>query len=217
MLRTLVIATISCALMLAQAHAQVRRDNWPNWYIALSTQVSYVSDTELQGSGSGDLQFDFGHAFGGAIGYRPPLSNSLFDDMRFELETQYRDANFDVADTGAGAISLDGDLTGYSLMANAYYDVLTGGSVTPYFGGGVGITSWEFTSPQLNVNKNNVVLSYQAMTGLYYSPASIPQTDWGIGYRYFSTVSPEFENSTGQKLKHDYDSHNLELLARFRF
>lgn len=217
MLRSFALATTCCVFVASQAQAQIRRDNWPNWYIALSTQVSYVSESELSGATNTKLEFDVGHAFAGAIGYRPPMTNSVLDDMRFELETQYRHANFDTANTAAAAISLDGDLSGYSLMANAYYDVYTGGSITPYFGGGAGITSWEFESPQLNIDKTNVVLSYQAMTGIYYSPESIPQTDWGIGYRYFSTVSPEFENATGQKAEMDYDSHNLELQARFRF
>ena len=219
MLRSLCLTICVSILFIADSEANYRRDNWPNWYITLGGQVSFVSDADVSGgAANGEIEFDVGSAFSGAVGYRPYYSNSLLDNMRFELEAQYRQADFDTFDTGAGSSQLNTDLSGYSLMFNTYYDIYTGMPITPYFGGGLGVTWWDFDSQALVGGSDvNAVFAYQLMTGFYYSPRSMPNTDWGFGYRYYGTVDPEFENATGQTFEHDYNSHNLEFLARFRF
>lgn len=192
---------------------QFHHNNWPNWYVGLSGQVSYVGDASVKGSTTGKIDFDTGHAWTGSIGYRPAFTDSLLDSMRFELEGQYRSADFD----SINGVSLDRTLAGYGAFFNAYYDIITGTQLTPYVGAGVGMMWWDFDSPALATDDVTGVFAYQLMTGFYYSPQSIPNTDWGVGYRYLDTSDPEFTNNLGNQFEHDYDSHNVELLARFRF
>ena len=193
--------------------SQFHQDNWPNWYVGLSGQVSFVSDATVKGASTGKMSFDTGHAYTGAIGYRPYQTDSLLDSMRFELEGQYRSTDLD---SFAGT-PIDNDLTGYGIMFNAYYDIITGTQLTPYIGAGAGMMWWDLESPALATDDIDGVFAYQLMTGAYYSPESIPNTDWGIGYRYIGTGDPEFTNNLASTIEHDYDSHNVELLARFRF
>lgn len=192
---------------------QFHYNNWPNWYVGLSGQVSFVGDANVKGGNTGNMSFDTGHAWTGSIGYRPAYTNSFLDSMRFELEAQYRASDLDKYN----GTPIDRNLSGYGVFANAYYDIITGTQLTPYVGGGLGIMWWDLDSPALATDDVDGVFAYQLMTGVYYSPESIPNTDWGVGYRYLGTADPEFTNNLGTAYSHDYDSHNVELLARFRF
>lgn len=197
----------------ANYQSQFHQDNWPNWYIGLSGQVSFVGDATVKGASNGKLSFDTGHGYTAALGYRPYSTDTLLDNMRFEVEGEYLDANFDTF----GGVPIDNNLTGYGLMVNAFYDIVTGTQLTPYVGAGAGMMWWDFDSPALATDDVDGVYAYQLMTGVYYSPESIPNTDWGLGYRYLGTADPEFTSNLGTKIKHDYSSHNVELQARFRF
>ncbi len=207
----------------ATALANQYQDNWPNWYVGLHGQLAYIPDVDVEGDGLSGVEVGFkeGYGVGGSIGYRPYRSGSALDNARFELEYTYRSQDFDSLNGSVGgvpaSISLNGDLSGSSLMANAFYDFHNNSQLTPYVGAGLGATFWDFDSAAVGVDNDDTVFSYQGMLGLYYSPQSIPNTDWGIGYRYFATLDPEFDTQAGGSLEHDYDSHNLELNARFRF
>ncbi len=226
MLRSLSTVTLSSILVASAAsaaNAQMRGDNWPNWYIGLHGQVAFVPDVDVKGNGlSGvEVSFDEEYGVGAALGYRLPQSGSALDNMRFELEYIYRSQAFDSLSGNVGgtptSLRLNGDLTGNSVMGNVYYDFANDSGFTPYVGAGIGATFWDFDSSVVGVDDDDTVFSYQGMIGLYYSPQSIPNTDWGIGYRYFATLDPEFTTVIGGGLEHDYDAHNVELLARFRF
>lgn len=222
MVRTLAILGVTTTV-LAAASAHAAQDNWPHWYIGLHGQVAFVQDADVEAAGvtGGEMSFDGEFGLGAALGYRPYHTGSALDNMRFELEYVYRDQEFDDISGVIGGVPgtqpLNGDLIGHSIMANAFYDFKTGTGFTPYIGGGMGVTMWEFDSSTLAVDDDDSVFSYQGMAGVYYSPSTMPHTDWGIGYRYFGTLDPEFETALGTGVEHDYDSHNLELLARFRF
>jgi opacity protein-like surface antigen len=212
------------ALVLApvMAIAQQSHDNWPNWYLGLSGQMAFVPDADVDGGGvNGEVSFDEGYAVSGALGFRPYRSNSVFDNTRFELEYSYRGQDFDNFSGTVGGIptniQANGDLSGSSIMLNAFYDFRNDSGFTPYLGAGAGATFWNFDSSALGVDDQDTVFGYQGMAGIYYSPETLPNTDWGVGYRYFATLDPEFSNNLGGTIEHDYDSHNVELLARFRF
>lgn len=219
-LTALLFATLALGATTAQARMQ---DNWPNWYLGLHGQVAFVRDADVETPGvtGGEVSFDSEYALGAALGYRPYMSQSALDNMRFEMEYVYRSQEFDNFSGTVGGVpgttALNGELVGHSLMANAYYDIRNSSSFTPYLGGGMGVTFWDFDSSALGVDDSDSVFSYQAMAGIYYSPQALPHTDWGIGYRYFGTLDPEFRTATGADVEHDFDSHNVEMQARFRF
>ena len=189
-------------------------DNWPAWYVGLHGGVTLVheTDAEVAGASVGDVAFNAGHAAGASLGYQ------YSDYTRFELEYTHRSNGFDTLDNGAGSTDLQGDLKVDAVMANLLFDFPSQGSKwTPYFGGGLGIANVSFDSPTLNIDDSDNVFAYQVLLGTSYSPKTLPNTTWGIGYRFLGMASPEFVNSTNQNVEHDYYSHGLEANAKFRF
>lgn len=215
----LAIAALAGVVLFNVTDAEARQDNWPNWYVGVHGEMEFVSDadTSVNSAGVGDVEFDAGYGVGLTLGYRPYYSNSGWDNFRFEGEFFYRTNDFDSLNASTGNTPLNGDLEGTSLMFNTYYDVETGSSITPYIGAGLGMTQWDFSDDVIGVADSDTVFSYQAMAGLYFSPESMPRTDWGVGYRYFGTAEPEFTTNTGATLEHDYNSHNVEFFGRFHF
>lgn len=195
------------------------REAFPYWYIGLSGQLGFVSDADVDSGplGVNEVQFDPGYAVSGSIGYRPLAHRGAPGGPRIELEYAYRTTDFDSFDTAAGSQSMDGDLQSNSIMMNLFYDIHTGGAFTPYIGAGAGLAFLEFQSPRLNTDSSTEEFAYQGMLGVFYSPVSLPDTEWGIGYRYFATSDPEFTTTTGNDFDHSLDSHNVEFNARFRF
>lgn len=198
-------------------YQRTNRYNFPYWYIALHAGTTIVrdSDLELGGTGAGEIVFDGGWDFGGAIGYRSYESGpgSFWDLVRFELEYTRHQAGINRI---SGVSNSTGDITADALMLNAFYDLGRGGWV-PYVGVGVGAANLHMTSNTVVTDDTSMQTAYQFMLGATYSPASVPDTDWGIGYRYFGTTDPKFNSATGTPVKHEFDEHSIELLSRFHF
>lgn len=117
--------------MLASA-ANAASDNWPNWYIGLQGGIDF-HNSDISGSVNSDLDNGFNGTV--SLGYRPYVSNSFFDNTRFELALNYA-----AASTEIGGL----DVTALSTMVNVYYDFNRSGYFRPYIGGGIGGTSAEF-------------------------------------------------------------------------
>lgn len=193
--------------------------NFPHWYVGLHGQLAYVPDADVSTVGltNPEAEFNMGYAAGVAIGYRPYANQGILHNLRFEFEYSFREQDFNTLNTSGGSTSLDGDLQGNALMGNLYYDFHNNSQWTPYVGGGFGMMTWDFGSNTLGVEADDQTFAYQGMFGLYYEPELLPDTEWGFGYRYFATSDPDFRTNAGNSLSHDYDSHNIEFNARFRF
>ena len=135
---------------------------------------------------SGDLTWmgdsDTGGGANVDIGYR-------FNNVRVEGEVGYHDA------------SGGGDAAHYwSYMGNAYYDFSNSWSasswkISPYVGAGIGVA---------DINSDSE-FAYQGMAGLHFVSASMPNTTYRLGYRYFGASD------------NDPNASNLELGANFGF
>lgn len=213
------LAAIVLTVMACAAHANPRNGNWPNWYVGTNMQLSYVQDADLEfeGTNIGDIDFDTEVGLGIALGFRPYYSNSFLDNTRLELEYTYRDLPTNQLESAAVIQSLEGALTAQSVMVNAFYDFNTNAKLTPYVGAGIGLANIEMDIDSIQVADDDTVFAYQAMAGVSYAPSSIPRTEFGVGYRYFGTRNPEFQNSRAQSFEHPLDTHNLEFHGRFRF
>lgn len=101
----------------------------PGYYVSGEAGVSLLPDLHLSDMGATrETGFGTGVAAGGAVGY------DTGDGIRIELDSLYQHS--DVARlNGAPAL---GHLSSTSLMANATYDVIQLGPVTPYVGLGLG-------------------------------------------------------------------------------
>ena len=205
---------LASAAMLGATAAEAR-DNWPNWYVGLKGAVPFVTDQDVSRSGvsSGEVDFDDGAFYSGAIGYVPNGTG-----FRFELE--YFNAENDInGASGIAAGPVDGDVTVDALMFNAFYDFTNKTLVTPYVGVGLGGAQAELRSVALGLveGQDETQLAYQLMTGLSYEPKMLRNVAFSLGYRYFSTFDDLEFGSGASQTTIDYDTHNVELGARFRF
>ena len=156
-----------------------------------------------------DTEFDSGFAISGVVGY-------AFDNgLRSEVELTYTRSGVkthsglaaggavidgvDVAVLTRGAPSAanptvgqviadgQGDLTNMGVFANLFYDVPTGGPVSPYVGGGIGYVSTdvEYSPSGVGVaDDKDGGLAWQAMAGL--SVGLSESTDLFAQYTYRS-------------------------------
>lgn len=211
------LSAVSCVL--SSANAAQHQDNWPYWYVAVHTDLAYIPDADLTigGASAGKMALKNDATVGGAIGYRPHATHTFFDHTRYELEYTYHAYSFDTLKSGGASLDIDGSMHADSYMFNMYYDMPTGARISPYVGGGVGMAKWSMDSGTLSVDDTDLVFAYQFMVGLSYTPSTLRNVDWGIGYRYFTTVDPELSNAAGQKVDYSIDTHSLELLGRFHF
>lgn len=101
----------------------------PGYYISGVVGGSFLPDLRLSNiPGIHHDRFDDGFAAGGAIGYDTGTG------WRYSLESLYQHSNVKGIDGAPAA----GHLSSTSLMANATYDIIRGGEVTPYIGAGLG-------------------------------------------------------------------------------
>lgn len=202
------------AAMLSTTAANAQ-DNWPNWYVGLKGAVPFVPDQDVSRSGvsAGEIDFDDGTMYSAAIGYMPNGGN-----MRYELEY----FNSENSLSGAATLfpgQLSGDMTVDALMLNAFYDFTNETLITPYIGAGIGgaRTSLQSVDLALSGGETDTQMAYQLMTGLSYEPKILRNVAFSVGYRYFSIFdNAEFANGANQT-DIDFDSHNVEVGARFRF
>ncbi len=137
---------------------------------------------------------DSGQGFivGGAIGTE--LTNWV-KGLRIELEASYRrnDVSGDFFLTGDSGSStsgiLDGNVSTFAIMANAWYDIDVGSKIRPYVGGGVGwarsrleLAFIDNTSSATATAQENAGFTWQLGLGFNYEVA--PDVDVGLGYRY---------------------------------
>lgn len=198
--------------------AQAQSERWPRWYLGLAASLTYLNDSDISGATTGEMEFDTGAGFAASLGYMPPFEMAPFNNMRLEAELAYRRNDLDQRVTGGVASTARGAMRVWSYMANAYYDFRNQTRWTPYFGAGAGGAEVKLGSQSGlgNTDETDNVFAYQFMAGLTYSPQSMPQTDWGLGYRYFATGDVEYATAAS-RVELEYDSHNIELGARFRF
>ncbi len=191
-------------------------ERWPRWYLGLHGTLGFLDDSDIRGSSSGKLAYDStGAGVGGSIGYMPPAINGF----RMEGEVAYHYIGLNRYRIGATSADAHGRSAALSYMGNLFYDFNNASQWTPYVGAGAGGASVQLarSSGLGNTSESDRVFAYQFMGGLSFAPQSIPLTEWNLGYRYFATQDPEFQTSGGSVQLKDYNSHNVEIGAKFRF
>jgi opacity protein-like surface antigen len=190
-LMTLIVAAVFMATSAQAANGKL--------YFAGTAGLSIASDLEEQGV---EVSFDPGWNITGAVGYD-------FGRFRVEGEIGYRTFDIDeVSVPGFPPVSLDGDASALTFMANGYYDhELRNSPLTPYIGFGLGIADAEVevTIPGLGtLSTDDTEFAYQFMVGAGYEVA--PNVVLTGGYRFFGIAD------SGAP-----DSHEFNLGARFMF
>ena len=181
-----------------------------NVYVDFAGGANFLEDSDISGTGlNTSADFDPGFAVKAAIG------NALDTGFRFEAEFAYRENDAD----GVGGSSASGDVSAWSLMGNAIYDIKTGGRLTPYIGVGAGVAGidWNDITPVGGgtVDDNATVFAYQGIAGAAYRINDNLQLT--LDYRYFATEDHVLTTSTGTNFDADYQSHSIMVGLRWTF
>ena len=176
----------------------------------LDTEVTF--DPGFSVSGVGGYAFAGGLRVEGELGYRIFRQTALDLDAPGDalaeaatslpfLSPATQEAIANVAREG---LPLEGHNTGVSLMVNGWYDIDLGLTVTPYLGGGVGMTfiSVKESSPTTGldvIDDHDTVFAAQVGGGIAYD---VPILDGhrvtiSVDYRYFDPVDPRLDGTLG--------------------
>lgn len=163
-----------------------------------------------------DTDFETGWAIFGTLGY------AFSNNMRAELEVGYRNNDIETLRELApapGALSPEGDLSEFTVMANLLYDIPLGQRLTLSIGGGVGADQANFEVATLGLDDDEWVFAYQAIAGLSYRIGS--QTQLFVNYRYLRADAPEYTATVAANtVQHtafldDLPKHTATLGLRF--
>lgn len=175
-------------------------------YISGSVGAVILNDADIEDDyGKGEMTFDTGIGFVGAVGSRSTGGNN----NRIELEVGYRTNDFDKIKADGYSVSIDGDITTISLMGNIYLDIPTSGKFSPFIGGGVGYANIEGDLDSFGTEDDNV-FAYQLILG--GSIAASRKLYFDLQYRFFGTEDPDFDG-----LEAEYTTHNLMIGLRHNF
>jgi opacity protein-like surface antigen len=203
--KRILLASSAFAVLAAAQQAQAASD----MYVSVLGGANFVQDQSRSfnsGSSSFSIDPDTGFVIGGVIGTK--LTNWA-KGLRVEMEASYRRSDMGGAwTTSSGSTGgfLDGNLSTFSIMANAWYDIDIGHKIVPYIGGGFGWarshaevgrvqtfynstgTTYDFEG---SVDRQNTGFAWQLGLGFNYEVA--PDVQVGLGYRY--VVGPKFGDS----------------------
>lgn len=146
------------------AQAQDGLGTSPNGpYVQGNLGLSIVQDSEISGGGlTADVDFDNGFTFGGGVGYR-------FAPFRVQADLSYRESDVESVDFGAlGVLDGAGDVSVFTPMLNAFYDIDLGGRIVPFIGGGIGFAFVDVDSDNsatLVVNDSDNAFAWNAIGG----------------------------------------------------
>jgi opacity protein-like surface antigen len=212
------------------ASAAFAADARAQLYVAGNFGVEFLNESDFTSSGSGtngsgNLGYDQGFSFSGALGYS-------MGRFRVEGEAFYRWADLldlDVTTsgmqlgtttlTGSGVRSLTGDLKSYGALGSLYYDIYTGTGWVPYVGIGAGVANVALKIDAVGTtgtsfDENDWVLAYQAGFGVAYQINNSIAVS--VGYRYFATTEATFSVS-GTDNDLDLSAHVIQTGLRYRF
>jgi opacity protein-like surface antigen len=157
-----------------------------------------------------DIEYDPGIYVGGAVGGDMGI-------VRIEGEISYRQSQIDqITLEGASSSShVDGDVGVLAIMANVFFDIPTGGPVTPYIGGGIGFASIAIDDTRVDGyyysdSDDEGVFAYQLGAGVAIDLNRRLALD--IGYRFFGTSEADFAYTSME-----YQSHSVMLGLRYGF
>src|SRR6185437_13704297 len=89
----------------------------------------------------------------------------------------------------------------------------------PYIGGGAGMARATLDdanlSPTVSVHDTDTTFAYQGIAGVAYAINQSLKLD--VGYRYFATLDPIYQNSAGTRTHGEYRDHTLLVSLRWEF
>ncbi len=146
-------AAIGLAAAITLSASQAGAEDKPYISIFGGANISAGSSSFTNNQTSVDTGFDSGLLIGGALGYKWNSLSFAGFSPRTEFEFSYSEngvGSVDFSGNGAGdeALASGSNVSAFSAFANVFIDAdtLTGNGITPYLGGGVGISRTNFDS-----------------------------------------------------------------------
>ena len=216
----ILLATVATFASLSFAGAAAA-SSYKGWYGSAELGLNIASDEDgvndtLDTTFAGytnTTEWDPGWAVLGAVGYS-------FGNIRTELELGYRANDLDKFVVSGSANDEGGDITHFTVMANALYDYKVTEDYEVSVGGGIGFDNINYdntagfhSSPTLK--DSDTFFAWQLMAGV-----SRPMPSWGtevfLNYRYTQTEDPSFreiEVSDGDLHNDDYSNLSNHLIS----
>lgn len=178
-------------------------------YFAAKVGAGWVDDmSESESSVKMDLKLDSAVSLAASIGYD-------FSPIRIEGELAWQKNNFDELNASSGGykfdLDVDGDISSYILLANAYYDIRNHTPISLIIGVGIGGAYLETNDVEIEGfsagDDDDFVFAYQLTAGLGYELSA--KTTVEITYRYLDTSNNDFDL--------DYSSQNVYAGLRYKF
>jgi opacity protein-like surface antigen len=206
--RFIVTAIVALVFITTSAHAADK-----GMYFSGNAGLSILSDADNEQFGVVlESSYDPGFNVGGAIGYN-------YGSARAEAEIAYHRNDVDEVSAFGIGVPGDGTVSALSFMVNGYYDFHSGNSPwVPYLGGGIGVANVDADISVIGlqfVDDSATVFAYQLMAGLGFNIN--PTTTLTMGYRYFGTTDPEFDDVFGVPFDSEYQAHEFNLGVRVAF
>lgn len=184
-------------------------------YLSVNVGGTWLDDADNVSKLDGEKvksEHDTGFNVGAAAGYD-------FGMGRAELEIAYRQNDMDKFTLEGISVNAGGDVSALSFMANGYFDIHNQSPVTPYIGAGIGLARVSVNDVTVLGEKiaddSDTVFAYQLAAGVGWE--FMPNLTLDLGYRYFATADPEFNDVEGDKFESEYKSHNLSVGLRIAF
>jgi len=190
------------------------------WYVGLEAGGNWIGDNDVAFQSAvgdnyvGTVSFDTGWAGLATIGY------GFERNWRVEFEAGYRDNDTDTFFLGKNANQIDltrsGNLTEWSFMANAIYDVPLASKLDLNVGIGVGADLAKFKDGA-TVDDQDWNFAYQAIVGLSYAVSD--RLDLTLTYRYLNVDAPSFADATARGVNtytfDDVEKHTVTVGLRY--
>ncbi len=203
-LKSLLAATTACALIASAPSA-----NAGDLYVSVFGGLNMLADdsgpanSDATSAWSSDA--DTGFVLGGTVG---TTLDRWAQGLRVEMEVSYRRNDLGGsyvtdAPVAPNTGTIDGNMSTFAILANAWYEFDIGSKMRPYVGGGVGwgrmrgdmvaVTSGGTGTTTSTSDRTESGFAWQLGLGGRYEVS--PGVDVGIGYRYFR--GPDFHDFWG--------------------
>jgi outer membrane protein OmpA-like peptidoglycan-associated protein len=165
--------------------------------------------------------FDAGWAVFGSVGY------AFNNNLRTEIEVGYRRNSFSeleqlfTGSTPNAALSTDGHLSEFSLMANLLYDIHLSRRLTLSLGAGAGGDLARLDVGAIGFKDDDWRFAWQGIAGLNYAIGD--RTQLFLNYRYLTVDAPAYVNDSDPAVTHrviffnDLEKQTVTVGLRYAF
>jgi len=210
-----------CSICLLLCMATIASAQHAQPYLSLTGGLQLADEMTLSDQ-TGDYTLDFEDGFftGGAFGFYLGDAFPQLGKGRIELEVGFRYNELKEAHFATGTDPAYGEMTTISVMLNTLAEYRNYSPYyIPYVGVGVGFAHVAMIDTRVGlspmIDDESLQIAYQALAGV-----SIPLREklaLDCGYRFFSTLDPEFTDAQNRKVNAEYGSHAIELALRLSF